>query len=303
MPMNTWLTTLSLKDRRSRHPFRQIPHPCARAPTPRLRRTPAAAIAVLVLAPILSAGCTQETDPLAPYDRSEVEPGGTAGSVQPRTDALQDDLTPLEADIAGIDRDLAEIRQARAGDARQSYDRLLDMRDDIDRAELLLDYLRAEVNAEIRVQSAYLGASEAAAAPLLTSSAARPPEPVPAEGTVSPAPAAASSALPPRTAPGGGRSPLVVIRFDEGSPDYEPALHQAVTAAVDRKPDVIFDVVAISPRAGTPAQQAQAADEARSHGRDVFRTLMTMGLPGEQVTFDHAALEAAASSEVRVFVR
>ena len=323
MPMNVWPTARYLRRSHWRRPLwrlalRRTGRTGLLAPRP--GRPPGASNTIvwaLVLAPLLASGCTQETDPLAPYDRSDIpeeqSTGATAASVQPRTDALQDELTPLEADIAEIDRELTQIRQARAGDARASYDRLLEMRDDVDRAELLLDYLREEVNDEIRVQSTYLGSVEAEAAPLLTSDGtSRPADAVDAAdpalmatGTTSgTAPGAMPDALPARTAaPGGGRSPLVVIRFDRASPDYEPDLHRAVTAAVDRKPDVIFDVVAVSPRSGTPAQQAQAADEARSHGRDVFRTLMTMGLLGEQVTFDHAAVETAEDSEVRVFVR
>ena len=52
------------------------------------------------------------------------------------------------------------------------------------------------------------------------------------------------------------RRPLVIIRFDQPKVDYEQALYTAVRRALDRRPDANFDLVAVAPNAGSPAQVA-----------------------------------------------
>ena len=53
-------------------------------------------------------------------------------------------------------------------------------------------------------------------------------------------------------------SPLVVIRFDRPNPSYEQALYTAVSRAIERRPDAVFDLVAVSPGKGNQAQVALA---------------------------------------------
>ena len=95
---------------------------------------------------------------------------------------------------------------------------------------------------------------------------------------------------------------LVVVRFDRPGVNYQQALYNAVSQALERKPTANFDVVAVNPSAGTAAQQALNASAARRHAEDVLRTLTGMGVAGSRVKLIQAA-EDVANNEVRLFVR
>lgn len=95
---------------------------------------------------------------------------------------------------------------------------------------------------------------------------------------------------------------LVVVRFDRPGVNYQQALYNAVSQALERKPTASFDVVAVNPSAGTAAQQALNASAARRHAEDVLRTLTGMGVQGSRVQLIQAA-DDVANNEVRVFVR
>ncbi len=104
------------------------------------------------------------------------------------------------------------------------------------------------------------------------------------------------------SAEGPGR-PLVVIRFNHGDPQYRQAVFRAVSEALDRRPDAMFDLLAVSPAAGDPANRALSANDARANAEDVRRTLIAMGLPAERVTVDAAASSEVEGNEVHLFVR
>ena len=44
----------------------------------------------------------------------------------------------------------------------------------------------------------------------------------------------------------GARRPLVVIRFDRANVPYEQALYTAVSRALERRPQALFDLVAVA---------------------------------------------------------
>jgi hypothetical protein len=96
------------------------------------------------------------------------------------------------------------------------------------------------------------------------------------------------------------RRPLVVIRFDRQDVAYEPALYQAVSRALERRPDAVFDLVAVSPGSGT---QSLSSGSARSNAEKVMGSLAGMGLPSDRVMLSAMASPAAQSSEVHIYVR
>ncbi len=103
--------------------------------------------------------------------------------------------------------------------------------------------------------------------------------------------------------PGLPDRPLVVIRFDRPNVDYEQAVYQSVSQALDRFPDARFELIAVSPSAGNPAQVALAASDAKRNAEDVLRTLTQLGLPLEQVRLSAATSPDAQNPEVHIFVR
>jgi hypothetical protein len=114
------------------------------------------------------------------------------------------------------------------------------------------------------------------------------------------------------TSPGGGMMPgsgvatgrpLVLIRFDRPNVNYEQALFAAVSAALDRRPDASFDLVAVTPSTGSQAQLSLAREEARRDAERVLRSLTSMGLSPNRVALSQMTSPAAQTNEVHLYVR
>lgn len=99
-----------------------------------------------------------------------------------------------------------------------------------------------------------------------------------------------------------GRLPLVVIRFDRADVPYQQALYNAVSQALARKPNAMFDVVAIA-AGGTQAQTASNQNQARRNADRVLRSLADMGLPASRVNVGASSNAQTAANEVHVFAR
>lgn len=99
------------------------------------------------------------------------------------------------------------------------------------------------------------------------------------------------------------RRPLVVIRFDRADVPFEEPLYTAVNEALNRRPGAAFDLVAITPQRGTPAQVALNTSQSRRNAEKVLRTLTSMGLPTERVSLSSITDPGAGANEVHVYVR
>lgn len=99
------------------------------------------------------------------------------------------------------------------------------------------------------------------------------------------------------------RRPLVIIRFDRPNVSYEQALYTAVGAALEKYPAAKFDLVAVSPSQGNPAEIALASTEARKNGESVLRSLTHMGLPMERVRLNAANSASVRNSEVHIYLQ
>jgi hypothetical protein len=115
-------------------------------------------------------------------------------------------------------------------------------------------------------------------------------------------PAPVQPTLPPGAGAASGR-PLVVIRFDRPNVNYEQALYQATSKALEIRPNAAFDVVGVSPSGGTPAQNALNGDIARTNADRVVRSLMSMGLPADRVSTGQSNDAGIQAGEVRIYVR
>lgn len=106
------------------------------------------------------------------------------------------------------------------------------------------------------------------------------------------------------TAPSAGdERPLVVIRFDSPDVAYEQPLYTAVSRALERKPSATFNIMAVAPNAGSPAQVAVNTNASRQNAENVLRSLTNMGLPADRVSLSATMSPDIQSNEVRVFVR
>ena len=73
--------------------------------------------------------------------------------------------------------------------------------------------------------------------------------------------------------PSGDDRPLVVIRFDRRNVKYQKVLYDAVSRALERRPNARFELVAVSPRAGSTATAALNTTAARKNAQAVLRAL------------------------------
>lgn len=103
-------------------------------------------------------------------------------------------------------------------------------------------------------------------------------------------------------APARGR-PLVIIRFDRPNVNYQEPLYNAVSQALEKYPSARFDLVAVSPSRGNPAEVALASSEARKNGEAVLRSLAQMGLPVERVRLNAANSMDVRNSEIHIYLQ
>lgn len=97
--------------------------------------------------------------------------------------------------------------------------------------------------------------------------------------------------------------PLVVVRFDRQDVDYQQAVYVAASEALQRYPNVSFEVVAVAPQGGNPAQSSLASSDAQSNAQNVMRSMTQMGIPGNRLKLSSTRSPMARSPEVHIFLR
>ncbi len=108
-------------------------------------------------------------------------------------------------------------------------------------------------------------------------------------------PAAVAAAVPP------GPPPLLTVQPGQPAQD---AVRQAVAAARKRKPDVVFDVVAMVPAGATT--DGAAEDQAMSSSAEagaIARVITAQGVPPGRVHLFARPETGLLGREVRVYVR
>ena len=150
--------------------------------------------------------------------------------------------------------------------------------------------LLAEIELTFDRYAAYL---DDAQAPLPGVAALPPPSALPLPPVLSP---------PPGGAPGGVPA-LVTIRFARPDIAYEDSLYDAVSAALRRRPDARFELVAVAPAASDSAEAQRNAEAAGRNAERVMETLLAMNLPPERIRLSFTTSAEIAASEVRLFAR
>lgn len=189
-----------------------------------------------------------------------------------------------------------------SGAVDEDHRQLAILEDEVNRTTVLIDRLLSELTEDVARQTNYLSTerSNLTTLALAVSNGEIYGTSLGSRAYVTPTAAAPSSA------PGSGLAtgrPLVVIRFDRPNVQYEQALYEAVSRALERRPSAAFDLVAVAPAGGTPAEVALNSNNARRNAETVLRTLTNMGLPADRVSLAATTSPAAQSSEVHLYVR
>ena len=99
------------------------------------------------------------------------------------------------------------------------------------------------------------------------------------------------------------RRPLVIIRFDRPNPPYQRALYTAVSQVVEQRPNAQFDLVAVTPNQGAPADVALNTSKVKKQAQSVLRSLTDMGLPASRVSLSSMTSTSANTNEVHIYLR
>jgi len=200
-----------------------------------------------------------------------------------------------------------------AGAIDEDHRQLAILEDETNRTVVLIDRLLNELSDDVSRQTAYVGNERSNLTtlslaikngemfgPSLANRAF-------SAAQLSAAPQALASFGPPtRGAPAaaiGNRRPLVVIRFDRPDVPYQQALYSAVSRAVEQRPTAQFDLVAVAPNRGSPAEVSLAGNRSKQYAEQVLRSLTDMGLPGNRVNISSATSGEAFANEVHIYVR
>lgn len=187
-----------------------------------------------------------------------------------------------------------------SGAVDEDHRQLAILEDEVNRTTVLIDRLLSELTEDVARQTNYLGQerSNLTTLALGVSNGELYGTSLGSRAYVAP-PA-------PASAPGAGLAsgrPLVVIRFDRPNVQYQQALYEAISTALERRPNAAFDLVAVAPAGGTPAQVALNSNNARRNAEGVLRTLTNMGLPAERVSLAATTSPQAMTNEVHLYVR
>ena len=233
-------------------------------------------------------------------------------SAQTDIEKLHEDvgeMNKLATDVAGTSTKAAFLSESSratrgvAGAVDEDHRQLSVLEDEVDRTVVLIDRLIKEVSTDVRRQTNYIAGEKAN---LNTVGAAIKTGEIygaslgqiAKEAQDRAHPVAAGEARDP-----GGRRPLVVIRFDRTDVPYQQALYSAVSRALERRPDAVFDLIAVAPAVGGAAREAVNTNRSRRHAENVLRSLVEMGLPPSRVAISTRTLADAKVNEVHLYLR
>ncbi|MBM07955.1 MAG: hypothetical protein CMF69_00025 [Magnetovibrio sp.] len=192
---------------------------------------------------------------------------------------------------------------AISGAVDEDHQQLAILEDEVNRTDVLIDRLLTEVSDDVRRQTNYVTTEQAN---LNLMSAGIKSGEIYGGNLMNVAMASAGqgtrvSAGTPRSTT--NRRPLVVIRFDRKDVPYQQALYNAVSRVLEKRPDAVFDLVAVAPSAGGPARVALNSNKARRQAEAVLRTLIEMGLPPARVAVAAKASATTRTNEVHLYIR
>jgi hypothetical protein len=220
----------------------------------------------------------RRNDPRIPAQRVEGEAQlARTGEEVGRLNALST-ATASDATLASyvVQAASAALAQANAADARRLADLAVAARS----AGSAADRLLVEIGGEIAEQSRKVSAERRRLAAL---------------GDAAIVPTAAPAA--PRPAE---RRPLVTIHFTRPDAPFEQQLTGAVRQALQRRPDLAFDIVAVNPPG---IDSATGAADAKRNMAGVVRTLAGMGVTLDRMRLSATTDPGARDEEVRLYPR
>ena len=233
--------------------------------------------------------------------------------------SAQSDLDSLAQDVAAMNGlqnsisnsatmssyliEAAKASFAISGAIDEDHLQLAILEDEVNRTDVLIDRLFKEVTNDVRRQTNYVSTERAnlnlmsagiKAGEIFGGSLLNVAMAGSAGGTQITAGAPVST---------DGRRPLLVVRFDRNEVPYRQALYNTVSRVLEKRPEAVFDLVAVAPTSGGQARVALNSNKARRHAENILRALTEMGLPPARVALAAKTEATARTSEVHLYLR
>jgi hypothetical protein len=192
-----------------------------------------------------------------------------------------------------------------AGAIDEDHRQLAILEDETNRTVVLIDRLLNELSEDVSRQTAYVGneRSNLTTLSLAIKNGELLGRSLANRAFASAAPIATQAPVSNRTAASSGRRPLVVIRFDRPDVPFEQALYTAINRALEARPNSQFDLVAVTPNQGSPADVALNTTKSKRNAETVFRALIDMGLPAGRISLSSSQSPEAFTNEVHIYLR
>jgi hypothetical protein len=193
-----------------------------------------------------------------------------------------------------------------AGAIDEDHRQLAILEDETNRTVVLIDRLLNELSEDISRQTSYLGSERRN---LQTISLAIQNGEIMGANLFN---RAFANAAPAGLGGGGmagpaqitaNEQPLVVIRFDRPNVEYQQALYNALSAALERRPQALFTLVAVAAGQGGPADVALNMSKSIKNADEVVRTMANMGLPAGRLQMSSTTSLEISTNEVRIYIR
>lgn len=97
-------------------------------------------------------------------------------------------------------------------------------------------------------------------------------------------------------------TPLLVVRFNQERVYYQQPLYNAVASALQAKPDVLFNIVAVVPQTGNSSADERLEKETQVRTGTLVGDMVKMGVPQSRLHVSYQK-SPAASPEVHIFVQ
>ncbi len=216
------------------------------------------------------------------------------------SNALSQLSSKVSSDAANANYLVDSIRAAYSisGAVDEDHRQLRILENEATQTSMLMNSLSAEINSDVARQQQYIETAKNYIVDLNTAVKA-------GSFGINNAPLASSAILSGATyntvknnAVASGK-PLFVAKFNKSDVKYKTGLKQAVSNAVAKKPNVIFDVVAVSPANGSQLSSANA----KNNATQIFQDMIEMGIGADKINLAAKTSADATSSEVQIFVR
>ena len=98
-------------------------------------------------------------------------------------------------------------------------------------------------------------------------------------------------------------APFIIIRFNQQRMYYEQPLYNAISKAVSMKPEVMFDVVAMTPRTGDASKDRAWQERSARNVQEVVNTLNALGVPSSRLNISRGQQSDIRFDEVHISAR